>query len=322
VAYGALYIALGAQVEWLNSLGFLGVGSVAVLGVATIWSEGGHRAQARDAFLLAILFPAFLEYSGFALACTLLIHPRTLALYLYAFDGRLGFQSSFAVGRLFQSFGLLRQISYVAYEMLPLAMAFAFSMERGGKRRHTADIVTAFLGAAIAGYVIYNVFPAAGPIHVFGDHFPFAPPPAPVPVPVGIAGARNAMPSVHLAMALLIFWHSRQWNRVPRLFAGMFLVLTVLATLGFGEHYLIDLVVAVPFALAMEAIATSDSPQIFRHRLAFGLAATVMVAGWIVYLRLAPVSWPSPALLWGAIAITVVSSILMERALNRAARLP
>jgi len=117
-----------------------------------------------------------------------------LDLYLYAFDGRLGFQSSFAVGRLFQSFGLLRQISYVAYEMLPLAMAFAFSMERGRKRRHTANVVTAFLGAAIAGYVIYNVFPAAGPIHVFGDHFPFAPPPAPVPVPVALQGPATLCP--------------------------------------------------------------------------------------------------------------------------------
>jgi hypothetical protein len=172
-AYGALYVVLGRPVNWLNCVGFLGVGSVAVLGIAAIWS----RFQSPGTLVLVGLLPALQIYSGFLHAYTLVKHPTTHDLYLYDFDARLRFQPSFAMGRLFHSFGLIRQASFIAYESLPLWMAVAFSLERDGKRRHTADIVKAFLAAGIAGYLIYNLIPATGPVHVFREGFPFSPPP-------------------------------------------------------------------------------------------------------------------------------------------------
>lgn len=68
------------------------------------------------------------------------------------------------------------------------------------------------------------------------------------------------MPSLHAAGALLIFWNSRSfgWTRI---IAFLYLLLTLLATLGFGEHYIIDLVVAAPYALLMQALATECSNQ-------------------------------------------------------------
>jgi hypothetical protein len=36
--------------------------------------------------------------------------------------------------------------------------------------------------------------------------------------------------------------------------ADVFIILTVLATLGLGEHYFVDLLAAVPFWLAFEAL--------------------------------------------------------------------
>ena len=117
-----------------------------------------------------------------------------------------------------------------------------------------------FTVAAVGGFVLYNLFPAVGPIHVFGKQFPdLAPPAGLAPFQLVAAGEapRNAMPSVHIAMALLILWNSRLGPRVWRVVAAVLLGITVLATLGFGEHYLVDLLVAAPFALGASALAAS-----------------------------------------------------------------
>jgi hypothetical protein len=45
---------------------------------------------------------------------------------------------------------------------------------------------------------------------------------------------------------------------VGRSIALAFLVFTVLATLGTGEHYFVDLMVAFPFALMIQAICAYD----------------------------------------------------------------
>ena len=41
---------------------------------------------------------------------------------------------------------------------------------------------------------------------------------------------------------------------------GLFMLLMVLATLGFGEHYLVDLVAAVPLSPAVQAAWTTGLP--------------------------------------------------------------
>jgi hypothetical protein len=126
------------------------------------------------------------------------------------------------------------------------------------------------------------------------------------------------MPSVH-AMALLIFWHSRPWRLAVRIFAGALLLFTVLATLGFGEHYLIDLVVAVPFALTVETIATYGSRQTFRLRIASAIAGTSMCAAWILYLLRWAQSDHLPAALLACVeAATVICALMFESALHRA----
>jgi hypothetical protein len=319
ILYGLLYVALGKPVEWFDCAGFLGVGSVAVLGLTALWSKDGSRSpEVSSALKLAAAFPAFQMYAGFALALTLSMHPKTLDLYLYQFDSRLGFQPSFVIGAWFHSWGLPRTLAYIGYETLPLSMAWAIITERAANRRCKADLFTAFMGAAAAGLVIYNLFPAAGPTHIFGDRFPFSAPAAPMPSPIFNAIApRNAMPSIHLTMALLIFWHSRPWSRLARILAGALLTVTVLATLGFGEHYLIDLVVAVPFALAVEAIATRDSPANHRWRMVSMGAGTLLVASWLCYLRLAtPALSPSTAVAWCAVTVTILSGLLLERAMG------
>jgi membrane-associated phospholipid phosphatase len=78
---------------------------------------------------------------------------------------------------------------------------------------------------------------------------------------------RNAVPSLHSAWALLIWWSLRYSKNWMRGLATVFLALTLLATLGLGEHYPIDLVVALPFAVAaMSACVGQYQKQLWRAR--------------------------------------------------------
>ncbi|HEX3661355.1 MAG TPA: phosphatase PAP2 family protein [Acidobacteriaceae bacterium] len=89
------------------------------------------------------------------------------------------------------------------------------------------ECARAWILAALLAPLFYASFPAVGPAHL-GD--PTAP--------------RNCIPSLHMTWALLcVVYVARPWRWAAVLFA----VLTALATLGTGEHYLIDLVVAVPY---------------------------------------------------------------------------
>jgi hypothetical protein len=278
-----------------GGLAFLGLGSIGSLGLDALWSGRGGSPASLETCLKASIFPLFLIVAGFSLAITSIVHPKTYDLFLYAFDAELGWQPSFVAGRLFGRFGALRQVCYFGYESLPLAMAIAFALERSRPRRQSSGIMLAFTVAAAGGFLLYNLYPAVGPIHVFGAQFP------------------------HIAMALLILWNSRRGPRLWRFLAGALLGMTVLATLGFGEHYLADLCVAVPFALLAQALAASGLG--WRHRLRVASVATgaVSVLGWLAYLRM-----PSPplaargslawCLLWG----TAVVAIVLESRLYRA----
>jgi hypothetical protein len=89
------------------------------------------------------------------------------------------------------------------------------------------------LAIASAGAVcIYWLLPAAGPA--------FAGQPNAFP---------NGIPSMHMGFALICFLYAE--GRLRRIFGG-FIVLTIAATLGLGEHYTVDLVAAIPFVFACE----------------------------------------------------------------------
>jgi len=61
-------------------------------------------------------------------------------------------------------------------------------------------------------------------------------------------------------------------------------VLTVLATLGLGEHYLIDLAVAVPFAVLFEMVCSME-PPVWRRRAALGALCAIAFVWWLVVVR-------------------------------------
>ena len=157
--------------------------------------------------------------------------------------------------RLGYDFGLARTLGdappiRLVYAMLPVAVAFVYLLLDSDSRKRFGF---AMLLAGVAAPFFYAVCPAAGPLYVFGDAFPFHPP-AVKAVPFSAPGlTMNAVPSGHLAWALLLWWNSRPCMLGVRIVAGLFLLGTAVATLATGEHYLVDLVVAIPFAVAVDA---------------------------------------------------------------------
>jgi hypothetical protein len=197
---------------------------------------------------------------------------------------------------------------------LPLALVYAAQLRR--KRENALAVMLAFLVTGPVGVLFYNMLPACGPVHVFGASFPWHPPSIADAmqmdvVPVLLKGARNAIPSLHMAWVLLVWWNSKGLARWVRAIAMVFVVLTVMATLGTGEHYFIDLVVAFPFSLMVQALCSYSLP--FRsgpRRNAF-LFGTFVTLIWLALLSFSTkIFWSSPVVPWAMIVATVAPSIL------------
>jgi hypothetical protein len=274
-----------------------------------IWGEGSRRRFAAVVLIPSFLFVLSEWLATYFLFLTEFFHPKVLDLYLYSFDASMGVQLPFVMGRIFARWSGFSWICGIVYMGLPLAIGLTFA---GCAMRSTRSAWTAFVAFLLTGplgIVFYNVFPALGPIHVFESRFPSNPLSSEQArhlflEGVAIAGPRNAIPSLHAAWIFLVFWYARGLSRLEKTIAAVCVVLTLCATIGTGEHYFVDLVVAVPFAVLVVALTNllmgpDRSRQILP--LAVGLGGTEL---WLWALRHASVffwrAWVIPWLACGA----------------------
>ncbi|HEY1925643.1 MAG TPA: phosphatase PAP2 family protein [Candidatus Acidoferrum sp.] len=304
---------------WLS---FAGLASLAIMGVESIWAQGESRNRHLLAFLPSVLFVVSEYFADNMLTWAATIHDKVYDLYLYSFDASLHIQIPFVLGQQFATNAVLRNTALIAYIGLSIPIAFVYA---GQVRRVGAKALKCFAAFVVIGPVgilFYNFVPALGPAHLFGKNFPWNPLSLdqitrlllqPVPIP----GPRNAIPSLHMAWVLLAWWYSRKLSVWERAVAMFYLIFVGLATVGTGEHYFIDLVVAVPFALFIEALFAYELPPLNRKRLAgitFGLLSTL---AWLAALRFTPhVFWFSPALPWTLCIITVALGLFFESRLQ------
>jgi hypothetical protein len=69
-----------------------------------------------------------------------------------------------------------------------------------------------------------------------------------------------------MASVLLAYWQARPYGPWARTAAAVFLGGTMMATLGMGEHYVVDLVVAMPLSLAVYAACMPARPAYHSQR--------------------------------------------------------
>jgi len=289
---------------------FTGICGVIALSARAIVSRD---KKALDTLGHSLIFIVLGMVLGAMLRAASAMCPYKFDLVLYSVDVRFGLPVSFAMGRLFRGWPLLGQCELVVYHALPLAFAVLYAAHIRRAERGTTDVLAMMCLNAVAGYALYFLYPASGPSYAFGAAFPASP-----PVPAGLLfqaipldGPPNAMPSLHMAGAVLIWWNARHW-KYGLAIALAFMLLTAPATLGIGEHYCLDLVVAFPYALAIQAATTRAE-----HRLPALALGAVMTAGWFLSLRLAPRELAGAPiwLMWCAAIFTIVIPLAGNRVL-------
>ncbi len=219
----------------------------------------------------------------------------TFDLYTLYADLSFGFNPSIWTNRWVERFGLYPMVS-VVYESLILAIASTYALSLG-RRGQSARVLAVMLLAGIAGIQAYRLLPACGPVYLLGSECFLGEVPASCatvaaaevrPVALDPSFPRNAMPSLHVGWALLVYWICRDMLRSSRWrwLALAYLVLTALATLAGGEHYLVDLVAAVPFSLALWAICC---PRVWGpQRVLTIFGGTLALLLWIAIIRFSP----------------------------------
>jgi hypothetical protein len=317
------YRVLDFTPKFMAAFSFLGLGSLVVLGARTIWARNQERTLLLYAFLPAILFAASEYMASTLLDFTEALHPKTFDLYLYSFDSSLRVQISFLIGQIFSLHLWFRFAALVFYIALPLPLALVYAAHLRRKSKNAFPVMLAFLVTGPLGVLFYNMVPATGPVHIFGQNFPWHPLPTQqvmhlVLQTLPVKGARNAIPSLHMAWVLLIWWNSRGLSRWIRAIAFAFVFFTILATMGIGEHYFVDLVVAFPFALMVQALCMYRLPfKDGARRVAF-LFGTFASLLWMALLSFAtPFFWISPLIPWALVIATIaVSCWLIYRLQN------
>jgi len=181
---------------------------------------------------------------------------RALDTHLLFFDYNFGYSGA-VIGRMYRESSFVGALLGLTYNSLMLALtAIYLALPNTPVRRR---FITAVILAGTVILPLYLVCPAAGPKYLFGDRYSWwipdlSGPPTTVFIPIANASPNgmNAIPSGHFAWALLAYWFARKYcSNGVRAVSGVYAVLTCFATLGTGEHYVVDLVLSVPFAAAI-----------------------------------------------------------------------
>lgn len=306
--------------NWVNAgsgiLAGFGLGAFLILGLRWLWSEAAERRKSYAVLAPSAALVAFVLSAQRALSLANLLYPKTFDLYLYMFDGSFGFQPSFLAGRAMAASAALRIAASLTYISLPFVMALVYALRQPkGAERPSWDIITLFLMAGLGGWVLYNVVPATGPAYVFGMDFPWRSLPLQsLPklflerIPVRADIPRNAIPSLHMAWVLLLYWNTKGLARSLRIFMAVYLALTVVSTLGTGEHYLVDLVAGIPFAFFVQSIVSPEQKPRAAKRAVAAFAGLALTSVWLLLVRFGA-RWMlvSPLLPWSLVAITGVA---------------
>jgi hypothetical protein len=243
--------------------------------------------------------------------------PLTYDGTLLALGATLRVPFSRLAGGLFIAVPAIAVLSLIAYAALPGAIAAGLAYEeyankRGLRRGVGVNLLLAYMVSGTIAALLYVLCPATGPSHAFANLFPSSlPDPTKVPLylaPLAPGSPRNAMPSLHVAWAILLARSIAGARASIRTAAWVFAALTTLATLGSGEHYVFDLVAVAPFLVVLEA-ATAHRSITWRRRAPALVCGAALYALLMLVIRNGTASIPilsdAPSLAWAFVAMTI-----------------
>ncbi|HNF61130.1 MAG TPA: fused MFS/spermidine synthase, partial [Rhodocyclaceae bacterium] len=286
----------------------VGLTARALLTRNTIAVMSDPRVSALMACMFALLYMFF---SPTFVNVTIIFHPETFDNRLYALDALFGFEASVFVGKLFVTHSAVLTFFQLAYAFMFVSfLAVLGSQIREEWRGQGWQVAEVWFVISILGVMAYHLFPVSGPVYAFKDKFPAS---MPDPSGVGLVSAivapamRNGVPSLHLGWSLAAWLVSLPLrNRTIKWVSGLVALAMVPATLGLGEHYLLDLVIAVPFVVGTLALTVRglgwQSPA---RRMAAWTGWGFFLA-WLILLRFAA-EWLLQAP-WVVPVLSIVSS--------------
>ena len=120
---------------------------------------------------------------------TLKAHPNTLDLYLLSFDSSLRVQLAFIAGNIMPASLGFTIVPCSPMHLVTVPMALVYTGRLVRFRERAFPCMLAFLLVGPMAFLFYNLFPACGPLYVFGQAFPFHP--LPFAICPGLPGARR-----------------------------------------------------------------------------------------------------------------------------------
>ena len=248
----------------------------------------------------------------------------TFDIYALYVDGSFGFQPSIWVHHLIAKAAVAEGFFQAVYEALPVAIAAAYALNLASGRRW--KVFAMMVLVAVIGVQCYRLLPICGPAYLpFGNECFYYHGSCslssffsgvPYMISIDDEWSRNGMPSLHMAWALLAWWACRNRPRLRWIILA-FALLTAIATLAYGEHYLTDLAAACPFSVAIWFLCMEDRPFSEPARIFPIIGGALGYLAWIWTIRFAPqVFHVSIALPWLAL-LASVSCILVVTNLGR-----
>ena len=284
------------------------------------------RQHAREKCFLIFLLTIVSIYGFGVVSITSALSPLVYDAILYQFDGSLGFSASAILSSLVQDYPLfLNWVIKPIYLMLPLGMGLQYVQQMQSKEPAKVYLLLFWFSSMfIVCLFSYLLLPATGPKYIFGNLFPNNMPKLTdimdVPLVNPATYPRNAFPSMHFGWAFAMWLNAMLMKgKLQTKFFLVITILTALATLSLGEHYLIDLIVAVPFTYALQGIFLRGLPFNHTARWQCILVGTALWLAWVVALRIGIELFIGlPWLSWSAVLFSLVFSTFYYRKMAKA----
>lgn len=295
--------------DWF-ACALIGLGAASIIvALSAVAMRGDQEMQSLRTAAVTSLFPAKTYLGLLMLSWASTRTPDTYDRVLSAIDYRLHGNVSFDVAVWVRRTTWGIPWVAIAYDLLPVAvMLVAAARWRRFRDRDPFSVPLAAAVAAAVGVAAYFLVPAAGPVFYWQGRFPSQPPALTElsfrPSAAPDASFRNAMPSLHFSGALLVAIGSWPFGWPGRLFGIAVVGMTFVATLATGQHYLIDLLVAIPFVLTVYA-ALAERKKLLRAAIA-GLTTLAC----LLTIRYAPEVFEQRIVAWSIVLVALTLPIV------------
>lgn len=277
-----------------------------------------RRAERRRALIRGELLLFGVLVGGLSFNALAQLNP-TYDAALFNLDQRLLIRIPSVAMHMVDAAPPLRSSISVVYANVPTIVALFDVLS--SRRRRGSSMTLIFLLSSYLGFLCYHVVPAAGPPVLVPSYYHrdwstglLLPSAASV---LGVGMARNCVPSLHAAWAYLFLLNLRCVERaIGRLVIGAAALITILAALTVGEHWFIDLILALPFAMSVNALvgrlSWSSKPQPL-----LSLAGAVVVAVWFWAIMTNSFARLPSEVVWIAVTATALSPVILTRIFRR-----